>query len=120
MLNSIGQALDPMGYITHRFRDRFDARKDRFAKGYMSSVGSSARARVGDSGKGDPSNINATIINNYYKRGGKFDNVKRFDKYRPSKHIESIIDIPDYNGKEVRDMIYNFYKKDFERWQTIE
>lgn len=36
------------------------------------------------------------------------------------QHIKKGIDIPDYNGKEVRDMIYNFYRKDFKRWQTIE
>ena len=35
-------------------------------------------------------------------------------------HHASITQLAAYDTERVREMIYNYYKKDFERWQTTE
>lgn len=36
------------------------------------------------------------------------------------QHIKKGIDIPNFDGQVIFDMIYDYYKKDFERWQMTE
>ena len=36
------------------------------------------------------------------------------------QHVKKGIDIPEFNRKVIFEMIYDYYKKDFERWQMTE
>ncbi len=36
------------------------------------------------------------------------------------QHIKKGINIPEFHRNIIKEMIYNYYRKDFERWQTIE